>query len=1069
MSESILNALVQLFAIIANVDEDGVSTKAKRIVKSYLKQHLTKELVEEYIDLFDQYWEFHHRDLPDTGDPKGLALVARQNKAKVTRIAAKINQELHQREKVIVFLRLLEFIFEDDHVEVLELAFVNDVAAAFNISEQEAADMSAFVLRADVEGIDPRQVLTIDSTEPEDDGAAGAWFEENQPERPQGKKHIYKAGMRGKLVVLQIKSINTYVLRYLGNGILYLKGINVLPEKCYFLDHGAIVRGPKLKPVYFGDIVSKFLEGKARTRVVFKAEEVEFRFKNSENGLYKFNFTEESGNLVGIMGGSGVGKSTLLNVFNGQLPPKGGRITINGYDLHLEADKLEGVIGFVPQDDLLIEELTVYENLYYNAKLCFSHYTERQIIRTVSRVLSDLDLNDVRGLRVGNPLKKYISGGQRKRLNIALELMREPSVLFVDEPTSGLSSMDSETVMLLLKQQASKGKIVVVNIHQPSSEIFKLIDRLIILDKGGRPIYNGNPIDGIVYFKKMTSHVNADEAECPACGNVNAERILQIVEAKRVDEYGRFTRDRVIKPDEWYKMYRRQLDSADPIGPTKEKLPTNNFKIPDRFRQFKIFTIRNVLSKLTNRQYLLINLLEAPGLAFILGYFTKYMSQGQYIFSENKNLPVFLFMSIVVALFMGLTVSAEEIIKDRRILKREAFLNLSWAAYVNSKLVVLFALSAVQSLLFVLVGSYILEIRGMTWEYWLILYTSAAFSNLIGLNISSGLNSVVNIYILIPFILVPQLLLGGAMVSFDELHDSIRNDRYVPIAGDLMPSRWAYEALAVTQFKENDYQRIFFPYEMGISQASYHSAFLFPALRAKVEQANFALAKGDADALADALRPARPHFKDLARLHPQVPAPHDDSLTVEAFSTATARLALGFLDSIAPIYQQREKHFRAAKDSAIRDAVERLGQDILVQLRRDHENKALADFVLNKRILDKAVETRRGFVQRKDPAYHLPEHPLGRSHFYAPAKLFMGQYIDTFWFNLAVIWLGTFLLYLALLGELLKKALGYLESQQYVKSEKRSQNPVLAPTFKAQLLARWNAAKGQALKGRKNP
>jgi ABC-type multidrug transport system ATPase subunit len=154
-------------------------------------------------------------------------------------------------------------------------------------------------------------------------------------------------------------------------------------------------------------------------------------------------------------------------------------------------------------------------------------------IEIVEKVLADLGLDEFRHLKVGSPLNKFISGGQRKRLNIGLELMREPSILFIDEPTSGLSSLDSDMVMALLKEQAVKGKLVIANIHQPSSEIFKLLDKLWIIDKGGYPIYTGNPIDALVYFKTLSGHVNPGQTECQCCGNVASEQILKIIEAKR--------------------------------------------------------------------------------------------------------------------------------------------------------------------------------------------------------------------------------------------------------------------------------------------------------------------------------------------------------------------------------------------------------------------------------------------------------------------------------------------------------------------------------------------------------
>ena len=172
--------------------------------------------------------------------------------------------------------------------------------------------------------------------------------------------------------------------------------------------------------------------------------------------------------------------------------------------------------------------------------------------------MHELELYPSRDLKVGSPLKKIVSGGQRKRLNVALELIREPAVLFVDEPTSGLSSTDSEKVMLLLKQQARKGKLIIVNIHQPSSAIFKLFDKLWILDTGGRPIYTGNPLDAIIYFKREVNHVNADHCECPVCGNVNPEQVLEIVETKKIDNSGNFLPERRFTPEFWYNRYRKK-------------------------------------------------------------------------------------------------------------------------------------------------------------------------------------------------------------------------------------------------------------------------------------------------------------------------------------------------------------------------------------------------------------------------------------------------------------------------------------------------------------------------------
>src|SRR5512133_3797294 len=277
------------------------------------------------------------------------------------------------------------------------------------------------------------------------------------------------------------------------------------------------------------------------SRVVYEVNNLEYRFKNGKVGIHHMTFKEESGRMVGIMGASGAGKSTLLGVLNGTNSPYDGEVLINGVSIHNDKDKVKGLIGYVSQDDLLIEELTVFENLFYNAKLCFDNLSESEIITRVDSVLKNLGLYEIRDIQVGSPLNKKISGGQRKRLNISLELIREPAIMFLVEPTSGLSSRGSDNILALLQELALKGKLLFVVIHQPSSDIFKMFDRLIILDTGGHLIYNGNPIESIMYFKSRIHHAAWNESECHSCGNVNPEQIFNIVESRVLNEYGQET------------------------------------------------------------------------------------------------------------------------------------------------------------------------------------------------------------------------------------------------------------------------------------------------------------------------------------------------------------------------------------------------------------------------------------------------------------------------------------------------------------------------------------------------
>lgn len=1014
MNEQILKALMQLFAIVANVNKEGDVGLSRTIVRSYLKQHLNKKLQGEYLNIFDGYIEQHHKGSEQSDKIRKRTSA---NSVKVLAICKQINENLQQMQKVLVLIQLLEFIRNGFEITEKELDFIATVAETFNISEEEYANIHSFVMDSPELIPDKSKYLLING----------------QKEVPNKDiKHIYRENADWDIHVLHIESTSIYAFKFIGTTDVYLNGANVPIDRTLFVDKGSSIRSRKTAPIYYSDIVGKFLHSSSKEKIVFNAKNVEFRFKNSTNGLHNFNFSDESGTLVGIMGGSGVGKSTLLNVLNGNLAPQSGKVTVNGIDVHREKDKLKGIIGFVPQDELLIEELTVFQNLYYNAKLCFDGFTETQLTTAVNKVLYDLDLFEKRDLPVGNALNKSISGGQRKRLNIALELIREPSVLFVDEPTSGLSSMDSEMVMDLLKELAMKGKLIIINIHQPSSDIYKMFDRLLIMDKGGYLIYNGNPLDAITYFKTQSNYVNAEENECLSCGNVNPEQVLHIIENKIVDEYGKLTKERKVSSEEWHELFVEEIESKLEFKNDSFDLPANFFKIPNLINQFKIFFIRNFLAKKTDKQYMLINFLEAPLLALICGFFTKYVAgvaddPDKYVFSLNENIPSYLFMCVIAVLFLGLTVSAEEIIKDRRILQRERFLNLSWFSYVNSKVVLLFLISAIQAFSFVLIGNWILEIKDLTINYFIIMFSISCFANMLGLNISAGLNSVVTIYILIPLLLVPQLLLSGVIVKFEKLHKSIASYQYVSLVGDVMPSRWAYEALAVNQFENNKYQIEFFEIERQMSVAAYKKNFLIPELLTQLDNVKSnKLKKKNLQKTQESLVLISNEIK-IFETYNGYKFDYFDSLNVKSFSPGIYKFTKNYLFKIKEDYINEYNKYYTLRDEKYKELIDQLGEDGLIELKNNYFNESLADLVLNNNELNKIVEQNSRLIQFLDPVYNLPEHKFGRAHFYSAKKRFAGLIVDTVWFNVIVIWVMSLILYLMLVNNTLRKILESFE------------------------------------------
>lgn len=1013
MSERILRALMQMFAIIAKVD--GVNNTGRAIVQSFLKQQLSQEQVETYLRIFDEYLEAHHQvSKKKDGSAKRTSL----NSVKVLKICTQINQELEQPQKVIVLIRLLEFIYSSNEISEQEYEFVITVADTFNIPTEEFTQLKHFV-EDKIEVIPNSEDVLIINNKP------GGYN--------NASKHILCETLSDDVRVLQINSVGMYALRIYGNIELQLNGQGISKERVHILTPGSSLRSSKVKPIYYSDIIGRFLADSSKAKISFEAKNIEYKFKGGKLGLRGINMSEESGKLIGIMGGSGAGKSTLLNVLNGMEVPSAGGVFINGKNVHTDKAAVDGVIGHVTQDDLLIEELTVFQNLFYNAKLCFGNLTDEQITEKCRALLADLGLSETRDLKVGSPLEKTISGGQRKRLNIALELIREPSVLYVDEPTSGLSSRDSENIMDLLKELALKGKLIFVVIHQPSSDIFKMFDKLMILDVGGYPIYYGNPVDAVSYFKRLVNHVNADESECWNCGNVNPEQIFNIIESKVLDEYGNLTHNRKTSPSEWNVHYKELIEKHISQNDHQGEIPEAIFKIPNKIKQFLVFIKRDVLSKLTNTQYLMINFLEAPLLAFILAYLVRYFNTDVdttrgYIYRENENMPAYMFMAVVVALFIGLTVSAEEIIRDRKIRKRESFLNLSKSSYLWSKIIIMFVLSAIQTLTFVLVGNFVLGVQGMYLDYWMVLFTTSCFANMLGLNISSAFNSAVTIYILIPFLIIPQLLLAGVVVKFDKLNPTLAEQGGVPVAGEVMASRWAFEALAVNQFKENKYERYFYRYDKSMSVAQYKKIYWKQKMEAKLTKIANELSAGKSlSELKSHIDLVRNEIAKETSANKKVKCgikPED--ITTTTYNKGTEAALRAYLEKVNDYYNKVEIKARRDADSITASLIKTpADKEKFLAVQDAYENESLNQLLKNSNHMgERCLEKDGRLIQQIDPVFQDPtESKFGRAHFFAPRKNFFGTLYPTYWFNIFVIWIMSITLMITLYFDVFKKVL----------------------------------------------
>jgi len=570
------------------------------------------------------------------------------------------------------------------------------------------------------------------------------------------------------------------------------------------------------------------------------------RFKNGTVGVDGVSFSATRGEMICVMGASGCGKSSLLRALAGQFPPVRGEVLLNGLSLYEHFDALKQYVTYIPQFDAFDEHLTIGENLEFAAAIRSPYLSRRERRRRIDGKLAELGLNERRDSVVGATHKKTLSGGERKRLNIGLDMIGSADIYLFDEPTSGLSSKDSEHVMEIIRAMAHN-KIVIVTIHQPSSKIFQMFNKAMLLDRGGRLVFFGSPPEMLSYFAEAEhqQHFGTPLGGCPACGTTRPEFVFDVLETPLRDLSGDVIYEendraqlvpvRRYSPDFWrdkYEAWRLMRDvrqpAAEPPAPEPPQVVSGETRRPwgirlrEEFLQFRTLLARAFISKLRSKGNLATTMIAAPALAALIGAVLRYSEEGTYDFASSFHIPTYLFLSLVVAMFLGLTNSVDDIIRDRPVLQRERNLNVRLGWYILAKVLTLSLFAFVQCVFFILIGNWILEVRGMFWIFLLAMVLTAVSGIAIGLLISSLVSESKTAVNIIPIVLIPQIILGGALIKYEEMNQNLdfvysitrwfsehpdagqpRSDLQVPLICEFMPMRWSYEALVYAQAKYN--------------------------------------------------------------------------------------------------------------------------------------------------------------------------------------------------------------------------------------------------------------------------
>lgn len=582
-----------------------------------------------------------------------------------------------------------------------------------------------------------------------------------------------------------------------------------------------------------------------------EVRDLSFSYDRKESALESISLIASRGEMICVLGPSGCGKSTLLRILAGHQKPDSGHVFMNGYSLFRHAENIRPYISFIPQEEAFDPLLTVEENIDCSAAIRCPHLAADDRRKRRDGRLIELGLAERRHRLAGTPVNKNLSGGERKRLNAGMDMISISDVYLFDEPTSGLSSKDSEYVLEIIKG-LSQNKITLVSIHQPSARLFHMFQKALLLDRGGKVAFYGTPAETIDYFRAagreadLAGEYFGKGEPCDDLGvlrRASPDLIFDVLETPlrdlggdviyEEDKRGHSIPARRFTPNFWrdrYQAYRLMQEVKQPslipeVGDQSKprKLPQPPKRgLAEEVIHFGAQMKRSFLSKMRNRMNLVTTLLEAPALAVLVATVLRYSEDGRYTFASAFHIPTYLFLTLVIALFLGLTNSADEIIRDRAMLQRERGHNVRVSYYMSAKFLSLAFFALIQCVVYLLIGNAILGIRDMFFIYLWWMFLTSVSGVAAGLFISSLVNDSKTALNIIPLILIPQIILGGALIKYEEMNRNLdfvysikrwiikdtgssepQSDLKVPAICEIMPMRWAYESIIIAQDQQN--------------------------------------------------------------------------------------------------------------------------------------------------------------------------------------------------------------------------------------------------------------------------
>lgn len=1006
MNENLLNALMELIALFARVNNTRFIDNAHALVKTYLEQmafNFNSRLhIRKLYEYFDQY-------SAKTIEDKPLELSLEDQ---ISLISKKIIVELNEEERTILFLSFLELIKLDKKVETDEIHFAETLASQLDIPKNDYHNSLLFILCDSYESIAAGDDFLIISGNQANslDELEGSWIEENRPQEKEKKLHLYKTGLTGEFIILKFQGTPFLAGRYFGKSTFWLNNKKIQKEKFFLLNQFDQIKVDNALLFNFQEVITSFKNNNPLASLKFTGTNISTSKKANNPGIAPFSFYEELENVVMIICNDSNESNNIVKLLSGQSKLASGSIYLNGYNIVKEPYRVHKMIGLVPKEPLFDSNISIYRNLWFSARLAFPHYQESKLRQIVNSTIQNINLQEFCNI----PIKKIKNGVSseflRALINLGIEIIRDPFILIMDLPLEKLSPSNAEDFCSILKNESYHGKLIMFTSVSPSACVMMKTDRLWIFDNEGYIIYRGLASNTLDYFRSAGNQVISQDHLCPTCGNINIEQIYQLIHAKNFDKHGKFLGKRKVTPEDWYHLYKGKIEKTEMRPESRKVIPSFAPSIPNINIQFFSYLKREFHSLVSDPRSMIFNLTGGLALAFLIAGLLRYDWTGNFIFSKHQFLPLLFYLNSTLCFAVGIIWGISTSFEEKKRIAYDHFKNYNFFSFLNVKYVFLILFSFIFSCAFTAITNYISGIEDMYLGFWLIYSSTVIIGGSIGLFLGYTSLSVKHSLSVLLIIFLINVLLSGYIIPFNELPKQISSDKYVPAFAEIIPARWTYEALVVREVNDNPYQKKLYDIEQKISDLTFKTNVLLPKFQ------DLVLSIENKSIKATKLPFISKVLAELSTHYPGIyPFEFNDKLSEQKVSPEVISELEDYLryvqiqlyEELNLVFEKRNKIKENLKDS--------LGAGEYSRYLDTYYNPSLSMFVSGKKPGKNYLDTNNEIIQLDDPVFKLPDNNYGRAHFYAPQKLMNGYLYNTTYFNLFVLGLEIFLIYLSTL------------------------------------------------------